>query len=553
MQNTNIQNNAKGLEELQQENIKLKEKLEKQNSQIPTGQASGENITINDSSDLPFEKFKITGNSKQETRSGKNLTNYKDWIRISPVGSLIISENLLTYNLTNNCYGLTDVQRTLKANTAYTAYVDYEFTGELAGTWGMRVKKNETWGVPANKNIINFTTDETGLIVLAFYVATPYTGEDAVLTLKNVRLHEGTYTKDTIPDYEEYGAMPSPDFPSEIENVTSVNVKVCNKNLIINENLTNETYDDEGNKSTHAQLVLDNDFIPVKQQSYYFKAYGQINGYNVAVNRIIEFDANKNFLRRNDSMAGSTEFLYEPTSDCKFIQILYRTTTMSNITPEQVKNIEKQLEVGTVPTPYIPHEEQVFNFPLSEGQKLMKDDYLADDGIHTKKYQRVFDGTESWTLTMNNDIPCFYIRNSNLSTALNEEHEKVCTHFPYIMQSFGTAPVNTICENTLGGGLPMFIFKTNVATTLEGWKTWLANQKTAGTPLIVEYKLAKEVITPYTEEQQIVYEQIKEACSYKNVTNIFSLDEVSPILEVTYKKDLETMFNNINNAILGGN
>ena len=67
-QNTNIDNLTKQTEELKQENALLK-------SQIPKEQASGEYIQLNDSSNMPYEDFKINGKSEQETREGYNLLN----------------------------------------------------------------------------------------------------------------------------------------------------------------------------------------------------------------------------------------------------------------------------------------------------------------------------------------------------------------------------------------------------------------------------------------------------------------------------------------------
>ena len=58
---------------------------------------------------------------------------------------------------------------------------------------------------------------------------------------------------------------------------------------------------------------------------------------------------------------------------------------------------------------------------------------------------------------------------------------------------------------------------------------------------IVEYPLAKEEIIPYTPEQQAVIDKI--LYTYKNVTNI-SVDNELATLDITYKKDIETMFNN---------
>ena len=215
--------------ELEAENERLREDL---NNTVPSISGSGENVTLNGTAKARFKSFEISGNSWQETRSGKNLTNYEDWTRISAVGSLNISKDTLTYSVVNNSYGLWDIERILKANTAYTAFCDYTFSGTFGSQYGIRVKRGETWDLPANSNILNFTTDDTGKIILAFYIGTPYTGENATLAIKNIRLYEGTYTADNIPDYEQYGAMPSLEFKSPIKNVTgNANVTVCNKNF----------------------------------------------------------------------------------------------------------------------------------------------------------------------------------------------------------------------------------------------------------------------------------------------------------------------------------
>lgn len=57
----------------------------------------------------------------------------------------------------------------------------------------------------------------------------------------------------------------------------------------------------------------------------------------------------------------------------------------------------------------------------------------------------------------------------------------------------------------------------------------------------IQYKLDKEEIIPYTQEQQAVIDKI--LYTYKNVTNI-SVDDELATLDITYKKDIETMFNN---------
>ena len=65
----------------------------------------------------------------------------------------------------------------------------------------------------------------------------------------------------------------------------------------------------------------------------------------------------------------------------------------------------------------------------------------------------------------------------------------------------------------------MFIFKvsTDVANSLTTWKTWLQNHN-----LIVEYDLAEPEIVPYTEEQQVAWDKIKNLTLFEGVNHISS-------------------------------
>lgn len=382
--------------------------------------SSGENLILEGTADENFKKFKVLGNSEQETRKGINLTDYKDWTRISAVGALTMEENTLIYNVVKDCYGVTDIERTLKPNTAYTAYADYEFNGKLGSQWGMRVKINQTSGMPTNSGIANFTTDESGIIRLTFYIDFPYNAETgAVLKLKNIRLYEGTYTVETIPEYEKFGIMPSPNYQSAIRN--------CG---------------DSGN----INFIIDNNL----------------------------------------------------------------ELTDSN------------------------YQSQNFTFPLKEGQRLYKGSYLAYDGIHHKRKQTVYDGTENWKIVgasgaVSGSIQ-FYIDKPSGMKQID-----FCSHLK------ARKVINGL---SLGNYLNIYIATEVGITTLEQLKTFLAQQKTAETPVIIEYEM-EEYIEPYSSEQKAVYEEIERiARGYKGTTHIYCTDEVGCSFEVEAMKDVELLLNN---------
>ena len=192
------------------------------------------------------------------------------------------------------------------------------------------------------------------------------------------------------------------------------------------------------------------------------------------------------------------------------------------------------------------HQEQEILFPLVEGQKLYEGSYLAKE-IHNKRAQDILTGEES--------LKNYHSDTSNgfvgFSFIISNKHKKnadfLCTHL--------TKNSDNVYHNRgLGGWLPdedrwcyicvpISILK-DVSTPekqIESMQEYLKEQYNAGTPMIFEYELATEEIIPYTPEQQAVIDKI--LYTYKNVTNI-SVDNELATLDITYKKDIETMFNN---------
>ena len=168
---------------------------------------------------------------------------------------------------------------------------------------------------------------------------------------------------------------------------------------------------------------------------------------------------------------------------------------------------------------YVKYQEQLITFPLQENQKMYKESETEDDGIHHKRNQVELDGTENWRLTARDGYYAFWLAYNEIGM-IDRYNKKICTHFPYYSQIFTEAPVNSICENS--GSPNLIIFKVDFCTTIEEWKTYLAQQKQAGTAVIVEYELAEEEIEAYTPEQQEAYNKLQNVLSYYNVTNVFT-------------------------------
>lgn len=112
----------------------------------------------------------------------------------------------------------------------------------------------------------------------------------------------------------------------------------------------------------------------------------------------------------------------------------------------------------------------------------------------------------------------------------------------YYQAKAGNEIINS--DNSVGTytGNRIFFTHKKFANNLTGFKEWLKSKYDEGKPVIVYYKLATAKDLKLTEEQKAIREQ--KLYTYKNITNINLSDKLASI-DVTYKKDLETMFNNI--------
>lgn len=190
--------------------------------------------------------------------------------------------------------------------------------------------------------------------------------------------------------------------------------------------------------------------------------------------------------------------------------------------------------------PYIPYQEQAEYFPLSEGQKLYKGSYLADDGTHHKRKQYVFKGTEPFYLGGRQHENCatFYVFNAGIIKKQNNYRtEAMCSHFVYDSLAYTERrDIECITDNTGAPyGLIIFqILKTRLTSIdVTGFKAYLSEQYANGTPVIVEYELAEEEIVPYTETQKEAWEKLRHFTLFKGINNITSTANA----KITYVRD----------------
>lgn len=204
-QDTEIETLKTNYTNLQEQNTKLEEKIKKDRENMINLEIEGQSIHIEDSSDLEG-KLEVLGNVEQDVREGYNLFNVKN------ISNKFITDNGVEQ--ANEDWVLSD-------------FIEVEeFTDYLLG-W--------TSTSPVfQARIILYNKDKSFMQVLNFfyenmykktfrtiqnckYVRISYStsvrGQE--VKRKNVQLVKGTTEK----PYEQYGASPTPEYPSEIRAV----------------------------------------------------------------------------------------------------------------------------------------------------------------------------------------------------------------------------------------------------------------------------------------------------------------------------------------------
>lgn len=297
------------------------------------GQASGEYIHVEDSSNCRA-RIGISGNSEQETRSGKNYLNtlakYKAGEKVTVDGiTYIFNED---GSITCNGTATADSVLTFSSNLQTINGSGKKIVGMITGTQ-----------VPAKLSILAYTSDWSKntfeLLSSVNKNITINMQENIDYTIFRIIAYKGTTLNNqtiyyqildtSVNDltYEQYGVSPSPDYQSPVKTVGS-NVNYYNKETEkIGFVLSDGSLQPNNTVWTHSDFieVNSNEIISITCEN---KANGQF--------AIVEYDKNKKFLKHNMCNYVNTEpnnkFTITTTSTTKYVIGAYRNdSNMNNI------------------------------------------------------------------------------------------------------------------------------------------------------------------------------------------------------------------------------
>ena len=157
------------------------------------------------------KNYLIYGNSTQETRSGKNILNMANFT--TSYTNSYFKDKATNFKLTaGKTYTLSFNYRVLSAGATLSTGVGYGTKGYSADIVYGKAYPDQTTG----RQSVTFTVPSNLADGNYLFVRFARTGSatSASVAISSIQLEEGS----TVTEYEPYGAMPSPEFPSEINN-----------------------------------------------------------------------------------------------------------------------------------------------------------------------------------------------------------------------------------------------------------------------------------------------------------------------------------------------
>lgn len=302
----------------------------------------------------------IDGKSTQATRSGKNKF---DLAKVNT--SNIVVLNNTGFNLVKawatQIINNTNLIQMLKPSTTYTCYSKAKVKGRPSYTstsnHNLVLILYKDGVAPRQLSVIDKTLDIEQISVKTFTTpddldgwsmlgyafhgnndgSTTYKGIGEI-EVKDLMIVEGTYTAENFPDFEMYGASPSPEFPSEIKSVgDDVNLLDINNNW---ENVGSLVYQIDLEENEKYVIKINN---PDTSRSYRIKCSTDKQGYS-------DFD-----ITLNSSNSYTTKITYTIRKENigkKTGLIIWDRVTSNNLTFEEAKNLNIKIQKGTVATSY---------------------------------------------------------------------------------------------------------------------------------------------------------------------------------------------------------
>ncbi len=520
-----------------------------------------ESIHVEDSAKYSRNKLIPFGNMMQKTREGYNLIDTSK-IQTQTKNGVTINNNedgSLTLNGTATvAFGInTEItQKTISAGS-YTKYINKNTD---IGT-GLTVSLGTTTSGAISETMLQpkigigslELTEDLTYNQLRLYINSETVFNNYVLKWMLVK---GTYTEDTIPAYEPYGAMPSIDYPSMPVVATGVQtIKKIKKNCYDISKFNTDT--NMKNFSGHWIYLKPNTAYTISTNIVTdANSLEPILGNPVNNNSYIvtTTDITATSLASSDgvgTLTHKTRTVVTGETGAIFIGNRDAVTSLKNMV---VQGGYIQIEEGDIATPYEPYTEEVFELDLgttelckitdTNGNVVAQDRAvyrLQEDGTYKWQWEKqvgkvVLDGTEYYSKgsASNDTYSIFQVTSSEFKNLTNKV-VGICDKL--VLANNSTTLTKECFYYNVGSGYEIRISILNsrlseLSTT--AFKKWLVDNN------ITIYYVAKEsTYEECTAEQSEVLDKLYKLQLEKGTNNIIVESEngVTTELQLTYMQD----------------
>lgn len=542
---------------LQEQNTKLEEKIKKDRENMINLEAEGQSIHIEDSSDLEG-KLEVLGNVEQDVREGYNLLNFN-----TTQNSRVIcnEDGSITINGQGG-FNIAFSEIKLEANKTYKQKIEL-ISGSIKNSSGADMTNQSMMSFKSNlwlnkDEYISYTPQENELKKEAWI------HKDAIFN--NARIKFWAYEGADNKPYEQYGASPSPEYPSEIRAVGdkgSVEIKKTSANY----------YNVKSYAGSQPPPVDENDWITItgnntgtspKYLNYFTRNLDVIVGekYWIVAEvknvlgkgtfNITSQDNNqgqfKGYVKQIQDIKAGDVFIYQSTA-VKTEGNEHGLRTFIGLRPGGSANITFRLSVlETEPNKsnwkYVPYKKETKILPIQK--PTLEGDYFIKEAdgwkeVHTWKkiiltgqentWQLYTSGVRRFGLDLTKDLP---------KKETGKYATGYCTHFK--VDTKMTTDLTMFLQVELGHFYVGIIDQNSKWVDVNTLKSELQRLYNAGTPAILYYKLETPSKLPCTLEQTKVLDELDNFPTYKPVTNI-TTDSIAK-LKLKYIADTKTYIDN---------
>lgn len=315
-----------------------------------------------------------------------------------------------------------------------------------------------------------------------------------------VRVESGTTVKTTVQPQIEKGNTPTAWAPYEnirpIKGRDSVRVERCGENLFNKDGVSvgAPVYGENGTISSYKDVAVA--YVKVVPGAQYSIRLRQTDS-TILYTRIAFLTKSKKFIKRAYMLITKhgmeTEKTFTVSADCEWIQFGLNNGETFNY------NFDVVFVAGRAPTTYIPYTGQTNTLTLPETVYGGEVDAVTGEGQDTWK-MLTLDGAEPWVRNRDWQIGgrnSYRVNNADIGAKIELNSPAICSHFPtakYI-SSTNTVDLSGSCICKGKKSFAVILDDANLET-VDKWKTYLAEQYSAGSPIQVAFY--KETITPIT-------------------------------------------------------